>query len=62
MLIEEIKKFSNRITSSFHFDYELKKSNWFNIGGKTKVYFKPDTLSDLILFVKKFGKKEKELE
>ena len=59
MLIEEIKKFSNEIDSKFYFDHDLKKSNWFNIGGKTKVYFKPDTLSDLILFVKKFGKKEK---
>ena len=37
----------------------LKKSNWFNIGGKTKVYFKPESLSDLLLFLKKFGKKEK---
>lgn len=59
MLIEEIKKFSNRISSSFHFDYELKKSNWFNIGGKTKVYFKPDSLSDLVSFLKIFGRKEK---
>ena len=59
MLIEEIKKFSNETESKFYFDYDLKKSNWFNIGGKTKVYFKPDTLSDLILFIKKFSKKEK---
>jgi UDP-N-acetylmuramate dehydrogenase len=59
MEITEIKKFSNEIISRFYFDYDLKKSNWFNIGGKTKVYFKPDTLSDLVLFLKKFGKKEK---
>ena len=59
MLIEEIKKFSNEINSKFHFDYDLKKNNWFNIGGKTKVYFKPESLSDLILFLKQFGTKEK---
>ncbi len=59
MLIEEIKKFSNEIDSKFYFDYDLKKSNWFNIGGKTKVYFKPDSLSDLITFIKKFGQNEK---
>jgi len=59
MSIEEIKKFSNKISSKIHFDYDLKKSNWFNIGGQTKVYFRPDSLSDLILFLKKFGEKEK---
>jgi len=59
MNIEEIRKFSNEISSKIHFNYDLKKSNWFNIGGQTKVYFRPDNLSDLILFLKKFGEKEK---
>ena len=59
MYTEELKKFSNEISSKIYFDYDLKKSNWFNIGGKTKVFFKPDNLSDLILFLKKFGNKEK---
>ena len=56
---QELKKFSNEISSKIYFDYDLKKSNWFNIGGKAKVYFKPNNLSDLILFLKKFGKREK---
>mgnify|MGYP006085779647 CR=1 FL=1 len=55
MIIEEIKKFSEEINSKIYFDYDLKKSNWFNIGGKTRVYFRPESLSDLILFLKKFG-------
>ncbi|MDA7923628.1 FAD-binding protein [Candidatus Pelagibacter sp.] len=59
MSIEEIRKFSNEISSKIHFDYDLKKSNWFNIGGQTKVYFRPDSLPDLILFLKRFGEKEK---
>jgi UDP-N-acetylmuramate dehydrogenase len=59
MSIEEIRKFSDEISSKIHFDYDLKKSNWFNIGGQTKVYFRPDSLPDLILFLKKFGEKEK---
>ena len=59
MLLEEIKKFSNEVSSKIYFDYDLKKSNWFNIGGKAKVYFKPDSLPDLMLFLKKFGNKEK---
>ena len=59
MPIEEIKKFSNEINSKIYFDHDLKKSNWFNIGGKTKIFFKPDSLSDLIQFLKRFGSKEK---
>ena len=59
MQLEELRKFSSEIKSKFLFNYDLKKSNWFNIGGKAKVYFKPDNLSDLALFLKKFGKKEK---
>ena len=59
MFVDEIKKFSNEIKSKFYFDYDLKKSNWFNIGGKTKVYFKAESLSDLVLFLKKFGLKQK---
>jgi UDP-N-acetylmuramate dehydrogenase len=59
MLVEKIKEFSNKINSKINFDYDLKKSNWFNIGGKTKVYFKPNSLADLILFLKKFGNEKK---
>jgi len=59
MLVEKIKKFSDEVESKLHFDYDLKQNSWFNIGGKTKVYFKPDSLSDLVLFLKQFGEKEK---
>ena len=59
MLIDQIKIFSNEIKSKINFDYDLKKSNWFNIGGKAKVYFKPESLLDLISFLRKFGKKNK---
>jgi len=57
--IGELEKFSKEIKCKLLFDYDLKKTNWFNIGGKTKVYFKPDTLNELIIFLKRFGKKEK---
>ena len=59
MKVDEIKKFSNEINSKIYFDYNLKKSNWFNIGGKTKAYFMPESLSDLVIFLKRFGDKEK---
>ena len=41
------------------FDYDLKKKNWFNIGGKTKIYFKASNLKDLISFLKRIENKEK---
>ena len=56
---DKLENFSNKINSKFLFDYDLKKSNWFNIGGEAKGYFKPDTLDDLVLFLKNFGKKER---
>jgi UDP-N-acetylmuramate dehydrogenase len=59
MLVEEIKKFSKEKNIKFDFDYDLKKNNWFNIGGKTKVYYKPESLSNLVEFLKEFGNKEK---
>ncbi len=51
----KLKNFSGRV----YFNYSLKKLNWFNIGGNTKVYFKPDTLQDLIEFLKISKIKEK---
>ena len=54
-----LKNFSKLTNGKLVFDYDLKKSNWFNIGGKTKAYFKPESLSELISFIKEFGKTEK---
>ena len=59
MLVDAIKKFSDETNINFDFNYDLKKSNWFNIGGKAEVYFKPDSLSNLVTFLREFGKKEK---
>ena len=44
----KFKNFNDRI----YFNYSLKKLNWFNIGGNAKIYFKPNTLQDLIEFLK----------
>ena len=41
------------------FDYNLKKKNWFNIGGNTKIIYKADNLKELIKFLKIKGNKEK---
>ena len=44
-------KFKN-FTGNILFNYSLKKLNWFNIGGVTKIYFKPNSLNELIEFLK----------
>ena len=41
MNLKDLEEFSKRVPGKLLFDYNLNKSNWFNIGGKTKVYFKP---------------------
>ena len=41
------------------FNYDLKKKNWFNIGGKTKIYYKAKNLKELINFLKKIENKYK---
>ena len=50
-----IPEFSNNLK----LDYDLKKKNWFNIGGKTKAFYKADNLKELIRFLKKIQNKEK---
>ena len=59
MQIDKLENFSKEIKGKLVFNYDLKKTNWFNIGGKTKVYFKPESLNELISFLKEFGKTEK---
>jgi UDP-N-acetylmuramate dehydrogenase len=44
---------------NIRFDYNLKKKNWFNIGGNTKIYYKADNLKELIKFIKITGDREK---
>ena len=57
--IDKLENFSKQVKGKLVFNYDLKKTNWFNIGGKTKVYFKPESLNELISFLKEFGKTEK---
>ena len=59
MRIDKLENFSKQIKGKIFFNYDLKKTNWFNIGGKAKVYFKPESLNELISFLKEFGKTEK---
>tara|TARA_B100000575_G_C23062134_1_gene611513 strand:- start:141 stop:1046 length:906 start_codon:yes stop_codon:yes gene_type:complete len=40
-------------------DYDLKKKNWFNIGGKAEIFYKADNLKELIKFLKIIQNKQK---
>ncbi len=55
----DIKELSSEFGKSIKFDYDLKNKNWFNIGGKTKIYFKAENLKELIKFLKKIDRKER---
>ena len=37
----------------------ISKKNWFNIGGKSKVFYKAENLRDLINFLKLLDNNEK---
>ncbi len=57
-----IRNFENKFKNfsvGINFNYSLKNLNWFNIGGNTNVYFRPDTLKDLIKFLKICNGEEK---
>ena len=59
MEIKELKKLLSDFGTNVIFNQDLKKKNWFNIGGKSKVFYKADNLKDLVKFLKLISKKEK---
>ena len=59
MKTNKLKSLLEEFGINVRFEYELKKKNWFNIGGKTKVFYKADNLKDLICFIKKINNDEK---
>ena len=59
MRIENLKNLLKDFEGHITFNADLKKKNWFNIGGKAKVFYKPGELKDLIKFLKILNNKEK---
>ena len=59
MMNINMEELSVEFNDKVKFDYDLKKKNWFNIGGKTKIYFKASNLKELINFLKRIKNKEK---
>ena len=52
MNLDDILKFKSTHNSDIYFNYNIKKLNWFNIGGKSRVFFKPKNLFELKEFLK----------
>ena len=55
----DLSELLSEFNKNIKLDYDLKKKNWFNIGGKTKIYYKANNLKELIKFLKKIQNKEK---
>ena len=56
MIKKELDIFSKNIKGKLRFDYSLKNHTWLNIGGNAKIFFVPETLSELrdfLLLIKK---------
>ena len=59
MEIKKLKELLFKFEKNIVYNQDLKKKNWFNIGGKTKVYYKAEELKDLIDFLKTLDNREK---
>jgi len=55
----DIKKLSLEFKNNLKINYDIKKKNWFNIGGKVKLFFKAENLNELKNFIKKINNKKK---
>ncbi len=59
MKIDQLKEIFKGFQSNIIYHQDLKKKNWFNIGGKAKVFFKADNLRQLVKFLKILNNREK---
>ena len=59
MEIKELKNLLSEFGENVSFEHDLKKKNWFNIGGKSKVFYKAENLKELVNFIKKLKGREK---
>ena len=59
MEVEDIKNSAFSIDGDIFFDHSIKNLNWFNIGEKTKILFKPHSLQGLIKYLKLYAMRGK---
>ena len=51
MKIDELKELLHKFDANLIYNADLKKKNWFNIGGKAKLFVNANELKDLIEFL-----------
>ena len=59
METKKLKKILKDFGDKVQFEYNLKKRNWFNIGGTSKVFYIADDLKELVRFLKTLQNQEK---
>ena len=59
MELKDIENFKNKFKSELFFNIDVKKLNWFNIGGKSKIFFKSKNLIELKEFLKLYNNRGK---
>jgi len=59
MEIKELKNLLFEFGDNVSFEHDLKRKNWFNIGGKSKVFYKAENLKELVNFIKTLKGREK---
>ena len=59
MELKDIEAFKNKFDADLYFNIDIKKFNWFNIGGKSKIFFKPKNLTELKEFLKLYNSRSK---
>ena len=59
MKIDDLEKIEFSDYSRLNFNHDLSRLNWFNIGGKTKIYFLANSLNDLSIFLKIYDNRGK---
>ena len=59
MQIHQLKDLLKDFDKNVIYDQDLKKKSWFNIGGKSKVFYKAENLKDLVKFLRLLDDKEK---
>ena len=59
MNIIKLKELLDDFGENVKFEYDLKKKYWFNIGGKSKVFYKAESLKELVSFLKRLNNTER---
>ena len=54
---KNIQNIQKEISGKLLFNVDLSKFSWFNIGGKAKIFFKPNNFDELSFFLKNLKRK-----